>query len=92
MVGNLVRRCEQTNNKGMEQTNPRLRRASARLAFADHMDRFIAGDRTPSSPERAEALTGVDPALDRPVVLFQNVIQVRHRSMLAIPVKGTFGF
>ena len=37
-------------------------------------------------------LAGVNPALDRAVVLFQNVIQVRHRSMPAILLKGTFGF
>jgi hypothetical protein len=37
-------------------------------------------------------LTRVDPSLDRPVVLFQNVIQVRHRPVPAIPLKGAFGF
>jgi hypothetical protein len=45
----------------MEQTDLRTRRAPARLAFADHMYRFIAGDCAPSSPEGAEMLTGVDP-------------------------------
>ena len=39
MVGNLARSLRTDNNKGMEQTNPRLRCASVRLAFADHMDR-----------------------------------------------------
>jgi hypothetical protein len=32
-----------TNNKAMEQTDLRARRTAARLAFADHMNRFIAG-------------------------------------------------
>ncbi len=33
----------------MEQTDPRTGRTPARLAFADHMNRFVAGDRAPSS-------------------------------------------
>ena len=37
-------------------------------------------------------LTRVDSSLDCAVVLFQNVIQVRHWSMPAIPLKGPFGF
>jgi hypothetical protein len=32
-------------------------RTPARLAFADHMNRFIAGDRALSSPEGAKMLT-----------------------------------
>jgi len=43
MIGNLVRRREQTNNKAMEQSKPRRRRTSARLAFADHVDYLVAG-------------------------------------------------
>src|SRR5262249_47676586 len=39
MTGNLAKLgcCEQTNNKAMEQTNPRRRDASVFLAFADHL-------------------------------------------------------
>ena len=37
-------------------------------------------------------LTGVDPSLDRTVVLFQNVIEVGYRPMPAILLKNTFGF
>ena len=37
-------------------------------------------------------LTCVDPSLDRAVVLFQNIIQVRHRPVPAVPLKGAFGF
>ena len=54
----------------MEQTDLRPCRASVRLAFANHMNRFVTGDRAPSSPERPEMLTGADPALDGPVILF----------------------
>jgi hypothetical protein len=47
----------------VEQTDPR-RRTSARLAFADHVDYLVAGQRAPSAPEGAEMLTGVYPPLD----------------------------
>jgi hypothetical protein len=60
----------------MEYTAPRRRRASVPLAFADHMDRFLAGDRPPSSPERAKMLACAYPALDRPMILFQNVVEM----------------
>ncbi len=32
------------------------------------------------------------PALDRPMILFQDVIEVLHRSMLAVLLQSTFGF
>jgi hypothetical protein len=41
MIGILVRRREQTENEVVQQTD-----TAARLAFADHMNRFVAGDRT----------------------------------------------
>jgi hypothetical protein len=44
MIGILVRRREQTENEVVQKTD-----TAARLAFADHMNRFVAGDRTPSS-------------------------------------------
>ena len=37
-------------------------------------------------------LTRVDPSLDRAVVLFQNIVQILYRTVLAILLKGTFGF
>jgi len=51
MIGNLVRRREETNNEVVQQTDLRTRRTSVRLAFANHMDRLVAGDGAPSSPE-----------------------------------------
>ena len=48
MIGNLARRSEQTENKAMEQTDARCRRTCRGLAFADHMDRLVASERTPS--------------------------------------------
>src|SRR5271165_2185796 len=76
----------------MEQTDLRTRRTPARLAFADHMDRFVAGDRAPSSPEGAKMLACAYPALDRPMILFQNVVEILHRSMPAILLQSLFGF
>jgi hypothetical protein len=37
-------------------------------------------------------LTGADPALDRPLIPFRDVIEILHRSMLAVLVQSTFGF
>jgi hypothetical protein len=51
MIGNLVGRSEQTENEAVQQADLRTRCAPARLTFADHMNRFIASDRTPSAPE-----------------------------------------
>jgi hypothetical protein len=51
MIGNLARRSAQTENEAVHQTDLRTRRTPARLTFADHMNRFIAGDCAPRSPE-----------------------------------------
>jgi hypothetical protein len=71
-------------NKAMEQTDLRTRRTPARLAFADHMYRLVPGNRAPSSPEGAEMLTRVDPSLYRSMILFQYIVKILHRSMLAV--------
>ena len=75
----------------MHQNNPPTRSTLASLAFADHMDRLVAGDRTPSSPKRAKMLAGVNPALDRPVILFKDIVEVLHRSMSAVPLQSSLG-
>ena len=51
MIGNLVRRREQTENEAVNKTDLRTRRTPVRLAFANHMNRFVTGDGAPSSPE-----------------------------------------
>ena len=58
MIGNSVRRREQTENEAVNKTDLRTRRTPVRLAFANHMNRFVAGDRAPSSPEGAKMLAG----------------------------------
>ena len=37
-------------------------------------------------------LTGADPALDGPVILFQDVIKILHRSVLAVFLQNTLVF
>src|SRR5271166_4470048 len=56
------------------------------------MDRFVAGDRSPSSPERAKMLACAYQALDRPMILFQNIVEILHRSMPAILLQSLLGF
>src|SRR5258707_11194006 len=48
------------------------------------MNRFVTSDGAPRTPERAEMLARVDPTLDRPVILFQDVIEILHRAVLAV--------
>jgi hypothetical protein len=54
------------------------------LAFANHMNRFVTGDGAARTPERAEMLARVDPTLDRPVILFQDVVEILYGAMLAV--------
>src|SRR5215510_5545083 len=56
------------------------------------MNRFIAGDCTPGGPKGPEMLARTHPAFDRPVILFQDVVKVLHRSMPAALLQSTFGF
>ena len=47
---------------------------------------FVVGpdDGGPRTPEQAEMLARVDPALDRPVILFQDVIEILQGAVLAV--------
>ena len=74
MIGKLVRRREQTRNEEVQQNGHSTRRTLAGLPFANHMNRFIAADRTPSTPEGTKMLACAHPAFDGPVILFQNII------------------
>src|SRR5271169_755104 len=51
------------------------------LPLADHVDCFVALNRSPSRPEFSEALLGVNSTFDRSMILFENVVQVLHRSV-----------
>jgi hypothetical protein len=76
----------------VQENGHSTRRTLARLAFANYMDRLVAGDRAPGSPEGAKMLACAYPSFDRPMILFQNIVEILHRSVLAILLKGTFGF
>ena len=54
------------------------------------MDYLVAGQRAPGGPKRTETLAGVNPPLDGPVVLLQDIIEVRHRPVLAAGVQRSF--
>jgi hypothetical protein len=82
-VDELDFQSKHTNNKAMELTDLHACRTPARLAFADHVNRFIAGDRAPRAPERTEMLTRAYPALDRPMILFQNIVEALDAAVLA---------
>src|SRR6478672_4809001 len=56
------------------------------------MDRLVAGNCAPSSPEGAKMLTRADPAFDGPVILFQDVVKVLHRTMSAVLLQSALGF
>src|SRR5271166_4788364 len=92
MIGNLARRREKTENEAVKLTDPRTRRTPARLAFADHMDRLVAGNCAPSAPKRTKMLACAHPAFDGPVILFQDVVEILHRSMSAVFLQSTLSF
>ena len=48
------------------------------------MNRFVTGDGAVRATERAEMLARVDPTLDRPVILFQDIIEILHGAVLAV--------
>jgi len=51
------------------------------LPLADHVDCFVALNRSPSRPEFSEALLGVHATFDGSMILFENVVQVLHGSV-----------
>src|ERR1022692_2527694 len=51
------------------------------LPLPDHVDGFIALNRSPCCLKFSEALFGVHSTFDDSMILFENVIQVRHRSV-----------
>src|ERR1035441_6272147 len=51
------------------------------LPLPDHVDCFIALNRSPSRLEFSEALFGVHSTFDGSMILFENVVQILHRSV-----------
>ena len=48
------------------------------LPLPDHVDCFVALNRSPSCLEFSEALFGVHSTFDGSMILFQNVVQILH--------------
>jgi hypothetical protein len=51
------------------------------LSLPDHVDCFVALNRSLSRLEFSEALLGIHSTFDGSMILFENVIQVLHRSV-----------
>ena len=51
------------------------------LPLPDHVDCFVALNRSPSRLEFSKALLGSNSTLDGSMILFENVVQVLHRSV-----------
>ena len=51
------------------------------LPLPDHVDGFLALNRSPSRLEFSEALLGVHSTFDDSMILFENVVQALHRSV-----------
>src|SRR5271165_1584433 len=56
------------------------------------MDRLVAGNCAPSAPKRTKMLACAHPAFDGPVILFQDVVEILHRSMSAVLLQSTLSF
>jgi len=54
MIGNLVRRREKTEDEAPQQNGYSTRRTFARLSFANHMDRLVAGSSCVKLPRTNE--------------------------------------
>jgi hypothetical protein len=66
------------------------REITVRGASSEDANSHVAGQRAPGSPKRTETLAGVNPPLDGPVVLLQDIIEVRHRPVPAAGVQCSF--
>src|ERR1039458_123902 len=62
------------------------------LSLPDHVDCFVALNRSPSRPERRFVLHGVHPTFDGSMILFENVVQVLHRSVSTAVAQRPFLF
>ena len=62
------------------------------LPLPDHVDCFVALNRSPSRLKFSEALLGVHSTFDGSMILFQNVVQVLHRSVSTAVAQRPFLF
>jgi hypothetical protein len=54
------------------------------LAFADHVDGFVTGNRASGAPKGAKPLTGTAAAFNGPMILFKNIIEVLHGTVVTL--------
>jgi len=74
------------NRKGVDEQNLAKKVVSCHpssLPLPDHVNRFVALNHSPAPREFSEALFGLRSAFDGSMILFQNVVQVLHRSVPA---------
>src|SRR3974390_966388 len=62
------------------------------LPLPDHVDRFVALNRSPSRLEISKALLGIHSTFDGSMILFENVVQVLHRSVSTAVGQRSFLF
>src|SRR5271169_6682560 len=70
--------------KGVDELNLTKKIISchpSNLSLADHVDCFVALNRSPSRPDFSETLLGVHATFDGSMILFENVVQVLHGSV-----------
>ena len=60
------------------------------LPLPDHVDRFVAVDRSPGRLKFSEALLGIHSTFDGSMILFENVVQVLYRPVPATAAKCPF--
>src|SRR5208337_4602821 len=60
------------------------------LPLSDHVDRFVALNRSPRRLEFSEALHGVHSTFDGSMILLENVVQVLHRSVSTAVAQRSF--
>jgi hypothetical protein len=60
------------------------------LPLPDHVDCFVALNCSPSRLEFSEALLGIHSTFDGSMILFENVVQVLHRSVSTAVAQRSF--
>jgi hypothetical protein len=58
--------------------------APRRLAFADHVNGFVTGNGPPGAPKATKPLAGSAPAFNSSMILFKNVVEVLHGTVLTL--------
>ena len=60
------------------------------LPLSDHVHRLISLDRSACRLELSKSLLGFHSAFDRPMILFEDIVKVLHRSVPATATQGPF--